>query len=548
MSEPRSHERAQERGDAPDPRSSDAKTLLTRSLASEPEAMGPGRLPVARTLSLASADTSVGEAEQHSLIGRTLSFDASGEIALDSEHTPPPAASHGVDSTEIDALTRYEILAELGRGGMGIVYAAHDRKLDRQVAIKKLRSESEPRLRRRLLSEAKIMAKLAHPNIVPIYEIGELDDSTFIVMEYVEGVTLRRWLSDAPRSIAQILEVFVAAGRGLGAVHAKGLVHRDFKPDNVMLGVDGRPRVTDFGLARAALGTEQTPTTRGADTPRPGGSAVLTRSGTILGTPAYMAPEQLRGERADAAGDQFGFCVALYEAIYGERPFAGRSLDELASAIERRELRQPPLANAPPNWLRALLLRGLAPEPSQRFASMRELLDELTAHPGEELEAAAELEASGAAMQIDHEPSSEREHPAAVETPAPPAPQARRWLPWIVGFGLLALLAGDYAWLRCGADEPEVPDTPSRRAMEPTLAAAERAARECSAKHPETPMLHTAKVRLEVGPDGRVRSATVLPPAEGTPRGRCAADSISAQRFPASRDGITTTVTLPLEP
>ncbi len=206
---------------------------------------------------------------------------------------------------------RYILDRILGRGGMGVVYAARDPKLGRDVAIKVLRTElaRDPELARRVTHEARVMAKISHPNVLGVFDVGTVGDQVYISMELVAGASLRGWLDARPRSIAEIVEAFVAAGRGLVAAHAAGVVHRDFKPDNVLVGADGRIRVTDFGLAQE-LGDD----------------------GPLGGTPAYMAPEQFAGGTVDGRTDQFSFCVTLYEALYGQRPFAGTTYDEVAAA------------------------------------------------------------------------------------------------------------------------------------------------------------------------------------------------------------------------
>jgi serine/threonine protein kinase len=282
----------------------------------------------------------------------------------------------------------YRILRELGRGGMGVVLLAHDTKLDRKVAIKQMRADGRMSPRR-FLREALAMAKLSHPNVIPIFEIGEADGSAFIVMEYVEGSTLRKWL-ETPRSQAEILAVFKAAARGLISAHEKGLVHRDFKPDNVMIGDDGRVRVMDFGLARVA--TEPDEPSGDDITLAREVSPVLqpfTQTGAVLGTPAYMAPEQLRGALPDAKSDQYSFCMALYEALYGERPIASETLGTPTSnssingqvdAImhpSMRKIRQPPRDSTVPGWLRDVVCRGLSTNSADRHESMQALLDTL---------------------------------------------------------------------------------------------------------------------------------------------------------------------------
>jgi tRNA A-37 threonylcarbamoyl transferase component Bud32 len=282
---------------------------------------------------------------------------------------------------------RYVVEALIGRGAMGSVYAARDPDLDRKVAVKRLRADAlseaaRHQMRARLLREAQAMARLSHPEVITVYDVGAFGDQLFVAMEFVEGETLRQWRAAQHRGYAEILGVYERAGSGLAAAHEAGLVHRDFKPDNVLVGRDGRVRVTDFGLARSVSHVDGTATPRpgGAESPEEGGlTMTLTRTGTLLGTPAYMAPEQLRGGVADARSDVFSFCVALYEALYGERPFAGSTVPAVRASIEDGAVRAPPLMTRVPAWLRAVLLRGLRSAPEQRFASMRALLDGLRA-------------------------------------------------------------------------------------------------------------------------------------------------------------------------
>ncbi len=303
-----------------------------------------------------------------------------------------PSVSSG-PSDEADRLSpgtrvgRYVVEELVGRGAMGAVYSAHDPDLDRKVAVKLLRAGSlseaaRQKVRARLLREAKAMARLSHPEVITVHDVGAFDDQLFVAMEYVDGGTLRHWRAAQHRSYADIMAVYERAGSGLAAAHEAGLVHRDFKPDNVLIGRDGRVRVMDFGLARSA--------DRGDVAPEPTSakatvsesrtlSSTLTRTGTLLGTPAYMAPEQLRGGAANARSDVFSFCVALYEALYGERPFAGSTVLELRSAIEQGRVRAPPMMTRVLAWVRALLLRGLCASPEERFVSMRGLLDALRA-------------------------------------------------------------------------------------------------------------------------------------------------------------------------
>jgi tetratricopeptide (TPR) repeat protein/predicted Ser/Thr protein kinase len=295
---------------------------------------------------------------------------------------------------------RYRVLERVGAGGMGVVYAAFDPELERKVALKFLRhdlggGEAQQQFEARLRREAQAMAKLAHPNVAAVHDVGHYGGRVFVAMEFIEGPTLGRWLAQGPRPMRQVLETFAAAGRGLAAAHAAGLVHRDVKPENVLVGDDGRVRVVDFGLVRADAGAETAaggdePT--GAGEPMGGGESAggpalspalgLTVAGAIMGTPAYMAPEQHRGREADAKSDQFSFCVALYEALYGERPFAGRTLDELRAAVLAGRVRPAPRGARVPGWLRRVLGRGLSVAPEGRFASMAALLAALGHDPG----------------------------------------------------------------------------------------------------------------------------------------------------------------------
>ncbi|MBK8237666.1 MAG: serine/threonine protein kinase [Deltaproteobacteria bacterium] len=333
---------------------------------------------------------------------------------------PDAAVAHG------GAIGRYVVIERVGEGAMGVVYAAFDPDLDRRVAIKLLQPDGEAEAgsmgRARLLREAQALARLADPNVVAVYDVGTCDGRVFVAMEFVRGQTLTQWLAAAPRSREDIVATFVQAARGLAAAHDQGLMHRDFKPDNVMIGEDGRVRVMDFGLARSAGATLPgepnerelaTDPSRSAE-PRPradpslrsdrelvsdrlraratvdvidrsaglviGADASgrvdvrLTRTGAMAGTPAYMAPEQHRGLDVDGRADQFAFCVALWEALYGVRPFEGSDRFSLAIAVCSGRRRPPPPEIRVPAHLRRALDRGLAVEPTARFASMHELL------------------------------------------------------------------------------------------------------------------------------------------------------------------------------
>jgi tetratricopeptide (TPR) repeat protein/predicted Ser/Thr protein kinase len=278
------------------------------------------------------------------------------------------------------AIGRYVVLSKLGAGAMGVVLAAYDPELDRKVALKLLRAAGDDKARARLQREAQALAKLDHHNVVAVHDVGVHDEQLFVAMEFVEGQTLGAWMrsSKRPHPWPEVVRVFAEAGRGLAAAHGAGLVHRDFKPDNVMISSDGRVRVMDFGLARA-IGEDP-----GAEAPAPEQHNPvrlgLTQTGALLGTPAYMAPEQFVGVPADAHSDQFGFCVALYEALYGQRPFRGSTLGELIYAIESERI-ESPWDTSVPSWLRKVVLRGVAKTPAQRWPSMQALLEALTDDP-----------------------------------------------------------------------------------------------------------------------------------------------------------------------
>jgi tetratricopeptide (TPR) repeat protein len=282
-----------------------------------------------------------------------------------------------------ETLGRYVVLDRIGAGGMGVVYAAYDPELDRKIALKLVRVASRAGIGEsdgggRLLREAQAMARLAHPNVITIHDVGRLDDEVFLAMEYVVGRSLTDWLRDTEHDWPGIVAVFRAAGEGLAAAHRAGIVHRDFKPDNVLVGDDGRVRVLDFGLARRDDRVETTPE------PHSSGAALdddLTRTGAVMGTPAYMSPEQHTGLAVDARTDQFSFCVALYEALLGERPFEGSTPTALAINVIEGRLRDPASNHGIPSWLMAAVTRGLATDPADRFASMDELLGALAPAP-----------------------------------------------------------------------------------------------------------------------------------------------------------------------
>ncbi len=335
--------------------------------------------------------------------------------------SPPEAAL--AEFERAAKVGRYLLLERLGVGGMGVVYAAYDPQLNRQVAVKLLKSgPTDPIGQARLTREAQALARLAHPNVVAVYDVGPYDNGIFVAMELVEGETLGRYLAKRLHTWREVRDLFVQAGKGLAASHAASIVHRDFKPSNVMVGKDGRVRVTDFGLARVgqpALGegstsftppsapppmpsaaapvfesasevtptpsmptlvptpTPTTPTPTPTRTPalmQPAPSRMvtpdefgLTVTGALIGTPAYMAPEQRRSGDASAHSDQYSFCVAFYEALYHQRPDSTSSAARASSSV--------------PAWLRRIVLRGLEADPKARWPSMEVLVRALEADP-----------------------------------------------------------------------------------------------------------------------------------------------------------------------
>ncbi len=289
--------------------------------------------------------------------------------------TAPPQLAPSPPSPASEGLGRYLVVRQLGRGAMGVVLAAYDPSLDRKVAIKVLveplhaGSEGVVRMQR----EAQAMARVSHPNVAQVYEVGEDQGRLYLVMEYIEGVTLREWLTERSRSISEVLRAFTEAGRGLAAAHAAGLIHRDFKPDNAMLGADGRVRVLDFGLSRSVLVSEAA-TARASSTITSRSGLTITADGTLIGTPAYMSPEQHMRRETDARSDQFSFCVALHEALHGARPFPGTDLYELGKQVVAGAIADPPPHSRVPAWLRQVVLRGLQPDPAARWPSMDALL------------------------------------------------------------------------------------------------------------------------------------------------------------------------------
>ena len=370
------------------------------------------------------------------------------EVTLD--NLPGPALAERLDPSEFDGDTaaeddlsdarfpkpgyfgesarigRFAVLRTLGEGGMGVVYSAYDEELDRRVALKLLRPgrDNSPRNQARMQREARAMAKLSHPNVVQVYEVGRFEEQVFLAMEFVQGRTLGAWLKAQERGWQEILHVMLQAGRGLQAAHEAGVIHGDFKPDNVLIDAEDRVRVVDFGLARraepasASVRAAASASVRGAAVPGEAGrsqaaaAAVPGEAGQslagrpapapapapprsadddsghqaaeerrsnarIAGTPAYMAPEQHRHSPADQRSDQFSYCVTLFTALYGVHPFAGGSLLELVINLTDGKVRAVPAGTAVPAAIHAAVVRGLAVDPDQRWPALAALLDHL---------------------------------------------------------------------------------------------------------------------------------------------------------------------------
>ncbi|MBI5537019.1 MAG: tetratricopeptide repeat protein [Deltaproteobacteria bacterium] len=285
--------------------------------------------------------------------------DGSGQRRRDASEPPP---SRSAESLAQGATAgRYLVLRAIGAGGMGVVYAAWDPELDRKVAIKVLRTEmlagDLDDARRRMVREAQAMAKLRHPNVVTVHDVGDVDGQVFVAMEFVHGRTFKQWLAESQRSVRDVLSILVPAGHGLAAAHRAGLVHRDFKPDNVLVGWDDVVRVTDFGLARAVEGSLPPPSEKIAAAHSAAIRSTVTQVGTVVGTPRYMSPEQKAGRKVDARGDQYSFCVTLQEAIAKT-------------------------GATPPRWLQRVISKGTQELAENRYESMDAVLAELEGRPG----------------------------------------------------------------------------------------------------------------------------------------------------------------------
>jgi eukaryotic-like serine/threonine-protein kinase len=362
----------------------------------------------------------VGTGDAEYLLGRLSGMDDDASTLPAEPGAPGSAAA--VSSPAVSELPRgamlgrYLVLDRIGAGAMGIVYAAFDPKLDRKLAIKLLHVDGDApeQGRRRLLREAQALARLHHPNVVAVHDVGLHDGAIFVAMEFVAGTSMRAWMDARGDRLAwrDVVAVFRQAAEGLAAAHEVGLVHRDFKPDNAMIDPQGRVRVLDFGLARTAADAHvdeplepHAPATAGSlgvahTVDERVLAAVLTRRGALVGTPAYMSPEQLRGEALDARSDQFSFCIALFEALYGTRPFHGDTLPALMVDIIGGKP-DVPAARGVPRWLQRLVMRGLAPAPGDRHPDLATVARELaTASSRRRRIAAAVVVAAGMAATI----------------------------------------------------------------------------------------------------------------------------------------------------
>lgn len=309
-------------------------------------------------------------------------FARGGQSTVGSSETPADNDSTTLavgGGTEPTILGRFEITRRLGAGSMGVVYAARDPLLEREVAVKLLRADAaSANALIRLQREAQALAQISHPNVVEVFGIGHHNNDVFVAMALVEGSTLAVWQTEASPDRDEILAAYLQAARGLSAIHQAGLVHRDFKPANVMRDHAGRVRVLDLGLVRGGSSDRPEGVSADVDSSRARIDSSATEPRTLLGTPAYMAPEQILAEEASFASDQFSFCVALFEAMHGVRPFCGASHSTFVDAVARGAIEMPPGDAGVSPRVTAALRRGLARNPEDRHASMDALMDALS--------------------------------------------------------------------------------------------------------------------------------------------------------------------------
>lgn len=265
------------------------------------------------------------------------------------------------------AVGRYLVIERIGAGAMGQVFSAYDPQLDRKIALKLLRpGSSTEEHRARLAREAQTLGRLSHPNVVTVFDVGTWEGQLFMALEFVAAGSARKWLAAKPRAWREVVTLYSEAGRGLAAAHDAGVVHRDFKPDNVLVRGDGRPQVTDFGLAAVNAA---------APAPHRAETLMLTHTDAVMGTPAYMAADQLEGAAATFASDQFSFCATLFEALTGATPFEGQTVDALLKNLRAGKTRA--FKGDVPQRVRRVILRGLLADAQQRYPSMTALLNAL---------------------------------------------------------------------------------------------------------------------------------------------------------------------------
>jgi eukaryotic-like serine/threonine-protein kinase len=266
------------------------------------------------------------------------------------------------------SIAQYRIVEELGRGGMGMVYKAHDTQLDRPVVLKLLMSErlADEESRRRFLREARLASALDHPNICTIYEIQETGGYFFIAMQFVEGETLKEAIDSRPLPLQTVISVALQIADAMAAAHSRGIIHRDIKPQNIMLTPRGQAKILDFGLAKSL---DEADSSHGTD---------LTEMGSPLGTPSYMSPEQIEGERVDRRSDIFSFGIVLFEMVTGRKPFVEKNRIDLLHAICRDPA--PEVARftpSSPGQLQGIIDHAMAKHPADRYQTTDELLADL---------------------------------------------------------------------------------------------------------------------------------------------------------------------------
>jgi serine/threonine protein kinase len=334
----------------------------------------------------------------------------------------PPYKFHGFE------IENYRI------GGMGMVLLGRDPKLKRKVALKLLQS-SGTEADAKLMAEAQALAKLSHTNVVTVYGVDEWEGGVFFAMEFVDGMNGQEWLKH-PHTWREVLDVFIDAGEGLAAAHRKEIQHGDFKPENILIGNDRRTLVADFGIADYV--------SVDADEGEPTGKR-------RAGTPEYMAPERLRGHQGDDRSDQYSFCASLYKGLHGSRPFPGKTVVQLLDAIEVGAIDPDMLDSRVPRWLTAVVRKGLADNPDDRYPNMSELLQALKGGPPDDESATDEPD-------DDHDDPLEHEGPVlhAPATPAGPAPQRQRWPVGVIALLSVAVLVmGVQTLTRSPAPQPE---------------------------------------------------------------------------------------------